>query len=382
MTLVRDNILLIVCELIISPTSMKKRFKGFLKRLYLLLVLFTLLSYCAPYINPEKFWIAVFFSLTFPWLLVCHIGFLFFWVWRRSRYAMYSLLVIIFGWTHVIGIIGFHNKTETRLDQNVLKVMTFNAQGFQVFYGKDPKYKTPYSQYSITDFYDFIKQEEIDILCIQEGIHHSARDVFHKEINEITQLPYQYKYPDRPLTIYSKYPIKNKGILKFGKSANGGQFADIQINKKMIRLYNVHLKSNQVSTYTNKLAKEYDLQSKETWTDIEGMMRLYKRAAITRVEQTKILLEHIKKSPHQIIVCGDFNDTPQSYIYRQINEQLCDNFKESGSGLGITYRGSVPALRIDYVFSSPSLEVLESSVLRKPYSDHFGVVSMIKVASN
>lgn len=360
---------------------MKRRFKGFLKRLYLLLVLFTLLSYSAPYINPEDLWIIVFFSLTFPWLLLCHLFFLIFWAWRKNRYFFYSALVIIFGWTHVVGIIGFHHKKASLSTTQPLRVMTFNAHGFQNFYGKDPQYRTPNSKYSITDFYKFVEKEKIDVLCIQEGIHHSARDVFHKEINEITALPYQYKYPSRPLTIYSKFPIKKNGVVKFGKNANGGQFADIQINKEIIRFYNVHLRSNQVSTYTNKLAKEYDLQSKETWTDIEGMMRLYKRAAITRVEQTEILLKHIKKSPHPVIVCGDFNDTPQSYIYRQINEQLSDNFKERGSGLGVTYRGSVPALRIDYIFSSPSLRVLENGVLRKPYSDHFGVVSAIDVGN-
>jgi endonuclease/exonuclease/phosphatase family metal-dependent hydrolase len=71
-----------------------------------------------------------------------------------------------------------------------------------------------------------------------------------------------------------------------------------------------------------------------------------------RARQAEILREHIAASPHPVIVCGDFNDTPLSYSYRLMSKGLKDSFMEKGWGLGTTYAGALPALRIDYILCS------------------------------
>lgn len=355
---------------------MKNRIVHILRWTNILLVLFTLVSYLAPFINPQDFWPAVFLSLTYPTLLFLNLIFVALWIWRKKRHFIFSLGCILLGWTYFTSFVGLSSvkKSSPKVEES-LKVMTFNAYQFRYFYGKDPKYKTSDSKQSITDFYRFLKEEKVDVLCLQESMSRRVSHVFFKEVNEVTDLPYQYEHPDKSLIIFSKYPIEKKGILGFGKGSNGGHFADINIKNKRIRVYNLHLRSNRISGYTNKLAKEHNLKNKETWTDIEDIMRLYKRAAVTRVQQVAIVKEHVNQSPHPVVVCGDFNDTPQSYVYRQIARNLCDGFKEKGAGLGISFAGTVPALRIDYILNSPELEVTYHKIFKRDYSDHYPVLS-------
>ena len=80
-----------------------------------------------------------------------------------------------------------------------------------------------------------------------------------------------------------------------------------------------------------------------------------------------------------VIVCGDFNETPQSYVYKTISKDLNDTFREKGSGIGSTYAGKIPALRIDYILSDKKFRVLSNRILKKAYSDHYPVLSAISI---
>ena len=76
------------------------------------------------------------------------------------------------------------------------------------------------------------------------------------------------------------------------------------------------------------------------------------------------------KSPHPLLVVGDLNDTPHTYVYSVISKGLQDAFVQKGRGLGITYAGRIPALRIDYIFVQAPFSVLNYRSERKGFSDH------------
>ncbi len=79
-----------------------------------------------------------------------------------------------------------------------------------------------------------------------------------------------------------------------------------------------------------------------------------------------------------VIVCGDFNDTPMSYVYRTMAKGLNDAFSRSGSGYSHTFRGFFNTLRIDYVLCSDSFEPISYEVPAVDYSDHLPVVVRLK----
>ena len=80
-------------------------------------------------------------------------------------------------------------------------------------------------------------------------------------------------------------------------------------------------------------------------------------------------------SPYPIILCGDFNDTPTSFTYKQLSKDLNDSFTNSGRGLGSTYNGKIPALKIDYILYSPNLNQVDFETNEVKLSDHYPIKS-------
>jgi endonuclease/exonuclease/phosphatase family metal-dependent hydrolase len=76
-----------------------------------------------------------------------------------------------------------------------------------------------------------------------------------------------------------------------------------------------------------------------------------------------------------VISCGDFNDTPSSFSYYVGTKGFKDAFISSGFGIGRTYNGPIPALRIDFIMYKAPLSPLRTRVIKNPVSDHFPVVS-------
>ena len=76
---------------------------------------------------------------------------------------------------------------------------------------------------------------------------------------------------------------------------------------------------------------------------------------------------------------GDLNDTPFSYTYQQLGNLLNDQFKAKGLGVGITYAGKLPGLKIDYIFADDNFNALSHQIIRTKISDHFPVISRMKL---
>jgi endonuclease/exonuclease/phosphatase family metal-dependent hydrolase len=100
-----------------------------------------------------------------------------------------------------------------------------------------------------------------------------------------------------------------------------------------------------------------------------------RNAYIKRAYQAEMLNKKIKESPFPVIVCGDFNDVPNSYSYFTVKGDLQDAFLKKGSGIGRTFRSISPTLRIDYILADKKFKVIQFSKLKVPYSDHYPIVA-------
>jgi endonuclease/exonuclease/phosphatase family metal-dependent hydrolase len=258
-------------------------------------------------------------------------------------------------------------KTKTQL-----KVMSFNAGAFYFLYKKNPeKIARP--------FFEFLKKENPDIACFQEFTYKGTN--FENRMDSLRTWA-GFKYfkgsENKQILIASKYPFENSGYLKFKRTHNGAVFADVQWNGKTFRVYNLHLESNQITPQAEKLAESGDLQEKETWLEIGSILKKNKEASKKRAIQAEEISNHMKKSPYPILVCGDFNDTPSSYVYGILSEGLNDGFRQSGFGIGTTYAGRIPALRIDYILSGLDMDFKKSRVHRMGFSDHYPVTATLE----
>lgn len=334
-----------------------------------LVVLFTLLAYVCPLVNPAKFsWIA-FIGTAYPWLLLLNVLLLFIWLWRRNRFALYHAIIIVFGWQYVTGFIGL-DFGKDKVPDSAIRVCTHNLGG--IYMGKQPT--DAWREKRVTAYARFLSENGLpDILCTQE-----TSGKFYRQLAEKLGYPYTFNLK-KGTVILSRFPIESGGDVPFGKTANSILWADIRLNKsKIIRVYNVHLQSNRVTQTTEQVIKRGDLEEGETWQNISSVLDKVGGATGVRSQQAKKLQEHIAASKYPVIVCGDFNDTPNSYVYAVLSEGLEDTFREKGLGLGTTFAGDLPLLRIDYIFCEKSMAPYTCRVARSPvFSDHYPVFSSI-----
>ena len=347
-----------------------RRVEILLRWFNVLIILTTFVAYISPYVSPEKIWFISLFGTAYPWLLLANILMIGIWIALKKKYFFFSLACIVMGWNHFNGFIGLHFGAEYP-NGKTIKVMTYNAQKF-------PFIKAGYriiDESKSKEVFRFLESKgKPEILCLQEvDDYHSEPLVNHFEFKDYYKIRYY------GTAIFSKYPILEKGRIEFDIKVNSCLWADIQIDDEIVRVYSLHLQSNSVSNVTEKVMNEGQLKEKETWSDIRTILGKFKRTTKIRASQSKIIAKHISESPYPVILCGDFNETPQSFAYRNISNNLKDTFKEKGLGIGSTYAGSIPALRIDYILTDEKFQVINNSILRKSYSDHYPVISTLSI---
>jgi endonuclease/exonuclease/phosphatase family metal-dependent hydrolase len=243
--------------------------------------------------------------------------------------------------------------------------------------------------YKRNRIFEQISYSSPDIICLQEFVDDKGGKfkildtlpLFQKAKN----FHFEYSKNVRNLNFFgiatfSKYPIISKGRINFPNSKNNlCIYTDINADGKIIRVYNMHLQSIRFNEenyeFADKLRNINNINPDEKFkAESKKILRRLKKGFLKRAPQSEIIAEHIKTSPYPFIICGDFNDTPSSYSYYKISDNLSDAFSESGNGLGLTYAGgSFPAFRIDYILHSPSLKSYGYKCERVYYSDHFPV---------
>ncbi|HFA51497.1 MAG TPA: hypothetical protein ENJ95_20985 [Bacteroidetes bacterium] len=331
----------------------------------ILLILVTLLAYLSPHINPLKVWHFSFLGLAYPFLLLGNLLFMFFWLWRKNRYFLFSAGCILAGMGYFSGFIGWHLFNENKESGDAVSVMTYNVAGLRGYFSK--KGKTGDGR--VKDFKNlFPEKGKPDIFCVQEAYRKNVTE----KLQSIFHFPYFHK--NKGVLIYSKYPFLDKGAVAFEKSDNSCVWADLKTPQGTIRVYSAHLQSNWLTYTALKVAEEADLREKKTWQGIAQVMRLYKRAVIKRAAQAEKIAAHMAKSPHPVLLCGDLNDTPVSYVYHILSKNLQDSFCEKGFGFDFTFAGKIPGLRIDFVLADRQFEIKSHEVPHLELSDHYPVL--------
>lgn len=86
---------------------------------------------------------------------------------------------------------------------------------------------------------------------------------------------------------------------------------------------------------------------------------------------------------HPVVVMGDFNDRPISVVHRALRQHFTDAFRASGRRWGPTFRfGPIP-LRLDHIYVSAGIRVLDCRVrndaLARVASDHRPVIASVEL---
>ena len=149
-------------------------------------------------------------------------------------------------------------------------------------------------------------------------------------------------------------------------------YSDYCIGGDTLRVYNCHFESYNISL--SRLATGLEKDYKKAVKAAEEKMR---RSIVRRPRQVEQVLKDIENCRENVIVAGDFNDTPMSYTYWRLSRKRKDSFEEAGSGAGATFSKLRPLLRIDYILFPESYNALSHKVINKRFSDHYPVEAII-----
>ncbi|MBX2817716.1 MAG: endonuclease/exonuclease/phosphatase family protein [Saprospiraceae bacterium] len=312
-----------------------------------LIVAMTLMGYLASYVHPATMSIFQTIGLLMPLLLVINLFYLFFWICLRKKFFWLSLVTLILGFQQIQRLAAFHFDNDVPEDR--LSICSFNGQN----YNRTDRIKDFLS--------DQVLPEDLGILCLQE--------ISKQHLEGVQQAGgFDHSHYHLGKFILSKYPIINQDHHQFDGTVTGCVWADIATEGGTIRVYNIHLHSNKISS-----------DDLEEFATIPFALSNYSNALQERSRQAQEILKMVSDSPYPTIVVGDFNDSPFSYTYQLFADQLIDQFKASGLGIGATYAGSVPGLKIDYIFADENFEPLHHRILRTKISDHFPLVSYLRL---
>jgi endonuclease/exonuclease/phosphatase family metal-dependent hydrolase len=135
---------------------------------------------------------------------------------------------------------------------------------------------------------------------------------------------------------------------------------------RKIAHYNVHLSSH---------AKDKPWSGDGHWLEVGAWLdfiRQLRRSYRIRSWQVERIRELIEAELHPVVLSGDFNGTPDSWVYRRLSRGLQDAYRAAGTGWGATYYSSAPMFRIDFVLLGPEFEASSAEVraLGPEVSDH------------
>lgn len=329
-------------------------------------------AYTSSYIDPNSFVVPSLLGLSYPYLLISNILLLLYWITRWKKTAWILLGVLLLGFPAFTTYYGTANTQEEEQKHDI-SLMSYNIRYFDIYSWSKQKNTRQ-------KLFDYLNEFEGDIVCLQEF---SLNELILKNqtiIDNLHTYPYHYLYRD--MAVFSRLPIIRKGAIPFDKKQTSACiYFDVPLAGDTVRIYSVHLESYRLGKQERKFMKEMadGLKNTDITGGIKGITLRLAKANKTRAKQAEQIYEHIKTSPYEVILCGDFNDTPLSYTYKTMKGHLSDCFIEKGRGLGNTYIGEFPSFRIDYILHTPKFEAVSYNRGVISLSDHYPVMSKLKI---
>lgn len=324
----------------------------------------TFIAYILPFLAPKMFPLLSVLTLVLPLFLILNALFFIYWLLQLKRQVILSGLVLLLG-------IAFINKFYKFSSQDIAKeekdftIMSYNVRLFNLFEWIDDENVG-------NNILRFINEQNPDILCIQEYSENAKVDLRVYKYKTIFMEGEQIKTGQ---AIFSKYPIFNQGDFKIPTAGNNVIYADIKKGKDTIRVYNIHLQSIKISPDVNEISEHVDAINQSKSQQLFGRIR---DAFKKQEQQAEILVKHKNACRYPVIICGDMNNSPFSYVYSSIKSDMNDCFVESGNGFGQTYKFKYYPARIDYIFADKDMLVKSFTTFTKfENSDHFPIMSRL-----
>ncbi len=332
------------------------------------------LSVANAYINPKNFIWTTMFGLAFWAIFIFNVAVMLLLLLLWSNKVWISVIAILVAIPGMAKSFSFGSKV---MADNSVRIMSYNVHNFKHVDGVTKK------EAFVQQVMEMVREQRPDILCCQEFA------IFRTDLSRAKCIAafadstgFQYVYYNKKSNyggnvVFSKYPIaKVDEESGFGQENTYGVMVSVDAGDKgKFHVANVHLLSymitdDELEVLTNASERQNNLD-----TIGKTVLRKLSYAFQKRSEELQTVLMGMPPIEGPIVICGDFNEPPLSYNYRQMQKAgFVDTFTKAGQGIKPTYAGKLPLLRIDYIWAKDGVTPLDFKRYRWKASDHYPII--------
>ena len=327
------------------------------------LVLIFLMGASAAYLDPTQFWFCAAIAIVLPLVASLLLPFAFLWWRRRNRLAALIHVVL------VIAVAPRHVSPERFLPRpqssDDLALMTWNLP------------VSPESEEAAEKLTEWVRATQPDMIGMQENLIWATKqnpqrlrastkfnpliDSLGYSMHPPTESPPGKSYLAWYQPLLTRFEIDHQEQLSFQEEARDWPRlvilrTEFRWQERKVAHYNVHLTTHGKSKPWG--SAEMFLDAKRWLTHLGEVRRSFQ----IRAWQVQRIRELIEEERYPVILSGDFNSTPDSWVYHRLSDGLQDAYRVAGSGWGATYHAGLPALRIDFVLLGPEFEAVSAEV--------------------
>lgn len=364
-----------------------------LRILSFILFAITALSAYGGMVNPKISAIPAVMVMALPYLALATMLVTVLWfVAGRWITGAIGVVTLIAAWSPVSGAVPFrssHNPTAG--------ARTFNVMSWNILHGEDqnaPDGKMQGENKALA----YILNCGADIICLQEVIWWADGEVpnFTDSVRRELDRVYPYSVhpsegntPDHDTHVLSKFPVhyispkewqaRHPGTMEEGSSYSHFGLYEATVDGRKVLLVNVHLFSPGLSKEERQVVTDIrsvgsaKASAREFKNSILGKIQ---HSLILHDEDTDVLIEALKGYEGPVIICGDFNEVPESYTLRKLEKA---GFKavneEVGFGPLITYNRHAMWFQLDHILYRGALRPLDIRKGKIRTSDHYPLIA-------
>ena len=327
----------------------------------LLLWLCVALTFVSPDVIPRLSLL----TLAFPVFLVVEVLFVLFWLIFYARLAWVPVVGLLVVGGYILDYSPMRLAGDTDGTDSTLTVISYNVGGMS---DKEKR----------TELLDYLRTADADIVCLQEVSTHFLKN--HQKWLDSTSY---HTLQAGSLAFLSHHPFLSDTIrISFPTRSNSSVACWIDLGGDSLLVINNHLESNHLSEeekseYAHTITDPHRQTIKSSSRMLVG--KLSEAAGYRGAQADSVCTFVDRHAGHPAIVCGDFNETPVSYVYQQFDRRLVSAYREAGVGPGFSYsRRSFP-VRIDHLFHSPHWTCTSYRIDRTiSVSDHYPLIVRLR----
>lgn len=332
----------------------------------------------AAYLNPRTFGMAALAGYALPLFIVLSLLSLAVAAFTYKRHLIVPFAALLMAYGPVTLYCPYNRSAQA--PEEAITILSYNTHNWGIGESKDKE------QSSGREVAEYIAESDADIVCLQES---ALRENEREDIEQILYKVYQY-YDTvicanrMQLTLFSHFPIKHKQAIDYESKGNGSAAFWLDVRGREVIVINNHLQSMGFSIEERNKFSEivhgHNDSIKETSKTIIGKLL---DATRQRVPQAKTVAAFVKEHHNTaegrpVIVCGDFNDIPHSYVHHTIGSGLTDCYQKTAAGPGYSFARYGMRVRIDNVMCTQDIEPYGFRVdYSISASDHFPIVGQL-----